>query len=93
MLSPEDSSQFHRDVKRAQKRGKNMAKLKNLLSLLIAEEPLPPRHRDHVLKNNWSEYRDAHIEPDWLLIYCIQNNVVASSAPGPVRIYSNEVSP
>jgi mRNA interferase YafQ len=69
MRSPSYSSQFHRDVKRLQKRGKDLEKLKVLIELLLSEEPLPPRYKDHPLKLNWAGYRDAHIEPDWVLIY------------------------
>jgi mRNA interferase YafQ len=46
-----------------------MTKLRELLLLLLAEDPLPERCRDHPLRGNWKGYRDAHIEPDWLLIY------------------------
>jgi mRNA interferase YafQ len=67
--SPSYSTQFHRDVKRLQKRGKNLEKLKTLMDLLLAAQPLPPRYKDHPLKLNWAGYRDAHIEPDWVLIY------------------------
>ena len=69
MRSPTYSSQFHRDVKRLQKRGKNLEKLKTLIELLLADQPLPPRYKDHPRKLNWAGYRDAHIEPDWVLIY------------------------
>jgi mRNA interferase YafQ len=79
---PEYSTRFHRDVKLAQKRGKNMAKLKDILAILIAEQPVPPRCKDHPLKNEWSGYRDAHIEPDWLLIYCIAGDVVRFERTG-----------
>jgi mRNA interferase YafQ len=41
MRSPSYSSQFHRDVKRLQKRGKDFEKLKRLIELLLAGEPLP----------------------------------------------------
>lgn len=71
MLTPVRSGQFKRDVKRAGKRGKDLKKLRALLILLIAGEPLPPRCRDHALKGGWKGCRDAHIEPDWLLIYRI----------------------
>jgi mRNA interferase YafQ len=71
MRTPEYSTQFQRDVKRCQKRGKDLPKLKLLLATLIAEQPLSPQYKDHPLKNNWSGYRDAHIEPDWLVIYRI----------------------
>lgn len=63
------SNQFHRDVKRLQKRGKNLEKLKSLIELLLASEALPPQYKDHPLKLNWAGYRDAHVEPDWVLIY------------------------
>ncbi len=79
MRTPEYSTQFRRDVKRAAKRGKDMDKLKDLLSLLIAGESLPPRYKDHPLKQNWLGYRDAHVEPDWVLIYAL-----VEGADGPV---------
>lgn len=69
MRSPTYSSQFHRDVKRLQKRGKDLEKLKRLIELLLASQLLPPQFKDHPLKRNWAGYRDAHIEPDWVLIY------------------------
>lgn len=69
MLAPIRSGQFRRDVKRLEKRGKDMAKLRGLLSLLIAGTPLPARYKDHPLKGTWKGYRDAHVEPDWLVIY------------------------
>ena len=63
------SSQFLRDVKRLQKRGKDMAKLKTLVEILLRADPVPPIYKDHPLKHNWAGRRDAHIEPDWVLIY------------------------
>jgi mRNA interferase YafQ len=62
-------AQFRRDVKLAQKRGKDMAKLREIVLLLVEGKPLPPRYRDHALGGEWSHHRDCHIEPDWLLIY------------------------
>ena len=69
MLTPVRSGQFRRDVKRAEKRGKDMVKLRQVLLLLLQGEPLPERLKDHPLRGNWNGYRDLHIEPDWLLIY------------------------
>jgi len=67
MRTPSYSSQFHRDVKR----GKDLDKLKTLIELLLAAQPLPPQYKDHPLKLNWAGYRDAHLEPDWVLIYSV----------------------
>jgi len=69
MRRPVYSGQFKRDIKRAEKRGKDMDKFKALARLLLAGDPLPPRYHDHPLKGAWASFRDAHIEPDWLLIY------------------------
>ncbi|MDB5363080.1 MAG: addiction module toxin, RelE/StbE family [Rhodospirillales bacterium] len=68
------SGQFKRDTKRAEKRGKDMEKLKKLVRLLVAEEPLSPRFKDHPLKGEWVSFRDAHIEPDWVLIYKVTDD-------------------
>ena len=69
MLTPVRSRQFRRDVKRVGKRAKDLRKLRELLSLLVTGTELPSQYKDHSLKGNWAGYRDAHIEPDWLLIY------------------------
>jgi mRNA interferase YafQ len=65
------TSQFKKDVKRADKRGKDMAQLKAVLELLIEGEPLPLEFKDHPLRGNFAGSRDCHIEPDWVLIYTL----------------------
>lgn len=82
MLTPVRSTQFKRDVKRAEKRGKDLSKLRKLLLLLIERQPLPAVYRDHPLKGNWGGYRDAHIEPDWLLIYRVEGNELLLARTG-----------
>lgn len=44
------------------------------MRILIEEKTLPPKCKDHPLKNNWNYHRDCHIEPDWVLIYKIDGN-------------------
>lgn len=82
MRQPDYSGQFKRDVKQSQKRGKDMDKLKTWLSLLIAGAPLPANYLDHPLKGGFRGFRDAHIEPDWLLIYKITGAVVRFERTG-----------
>jgi mRNA interferase YafQ len=74
MRTPVHPGQFRRDTRRAQKRGKDMSKLREVLILLIAAEPLPPGFNDRPLTGDWDGYRDCHIEPDWLLLYKIDGN-------------------
>jgi mRNA interferase YafQ len=72
--TPVHTGQFLRDTRRAQRRGKDMSKLRGVLSLLIAAGPLPASLKDHPRTGEWSGYRDCHIEPDWLLLYKIDGN-------------------
>ena len=46
-----------------------MAKLDDVVKLLLNEEELPERYNVHALTGNLKGYFDLHIEPDWLLIY------------------------
>lgn len=66
------AAQFRRDVRLANKRGKDMSKLREVILLLIQGEPLPLRYKDHPLTGDWRSFRDCHIEPDWLLIYKVE---------------------
>jgi len=69
MLNPVFTSRFERDVKRANKRGKDMEKFKTIVSLLLNKQFLPDKNKDHVLVGHYVGRRECHIEPDWLLIY------------------------
>ena len=82
MRNPEYSGQFKRDVKLAEKRGKDLEKLKQAVRLLIDEKPLPASYLDHPLKGDWKGWRDLHIEPDWLLIYKIDGDRVRFERTG-----------
>lgn len=72
MLSATYSKQFDRDVKKAVKRGKNLDKLKHVIGLLVREELLEERYKNHPLKGNYKDCYGCHIEPDWVLIYRIE---------------------
>ena len=63
------TGQFKKDFKRMKKRGKDLNKLKEVVSAIANSETLPDRHGDHALSGNWSGSRDCHIEPDWILVY------------------------
>jgi mRNA interferase YafQ len=59
-----------------------MDKLKTLLALLIEGKPLPEIYLEHPLKGGWQGFRDAHIKPDWLLIYKIKGDAVRFERTG-----------
>lgn len=82
MRSPSYTGQFKRDVKLAEKRGKDMNKLRAVIGLLLTAQPLPPELNDHPLKGEWRPSRDLHIEPDWLLIYRANDETVCFERTG-----------
>ena len=67
-------NKFKRDLKRLQKQGKDMEKLKTVVRLLFEGKEIPPKYVDHPLKGEWSDFRDYHIESDWVLIYRIEQD-------------------
>lgn len=67
---------FRKDYKRAQKRGLNMALLEQVVADLARKRPLSPAHRDHALTGNWIGFRECHIQPNWLLIYYREDDVL-----------------
>ena len=71
-----ESSRFRRDLRRMQRRGKDLSKLYDVVETLARGEELDARHRPHPLIGNWRSFWDCHIEPDWLLIYRVQEAFV-----------------
>ncbi len=76
MLRPFYSKRFGRDVRRITKRGKDTEKLKNVIRMLIRQEKLDERYKNHPLKGNYQDCCDCHIEPDWILIYRIEGELI-----------------
>ncbi len=62
MLSPIFENSFNKDIKRLQKRGKDMEKLKTVIEKLLENQELEAKYKDHALTGNWNGYRDCHIE-------------------------------
>ena len=70
------TNRFKRDIKLAQRPGKNIDKLFAVVSVLAKGETLAPKYRDHDLSGEYSGCRECHIEPDWLLIYEIDHGLL-----------------
>ena len=77
--SIERTTQFKKDFKLAEKQGLDMAELEKVIAILANGDTLPQEYRDHELKGDYVGYRECHIEPDWLLIYKIYENVLILS--------------
>ena len=70
------TTQFKRDLKKAQKQNKNLDLLNKVLQQLADGIPLPEKNRDHALTGNYAGCRECHIQPDWLLIYEIAEDTL-----------------
>ena len=73
---------FERDLDRAKKRGKNLNKLWTVVKRLLYEQPLESLHRPHRLSGNWSGSWECHLEPDWLLIWTQEADVLVLTRTG-----------
>ena len=67
---------FRKDYKVAIKRGLPIKLLDDVIKLLVNGEALPSKYRNHNLSGNWSGFCECHIQPDWLLIYRIDDDVL-----------------
>lgn len=61
-----------RDIKKAEKQGKNINLLFEVVDLLSEGKTLEPKFKDHKLVGQYEGKRECHIEPDFLLIYEIK---------------------
>ena len=68
------STQFKKDYKRSMKRNLDINLLDDIIRKLSYGKELDDSNKDHALIGNWSGFRECHIEPDWLLIYKIEND-------------------
>lgn len=70
------TTQFKKDYKLALKRHLNVKLLEDVIAVLAMGEALPKKYKDHDLSGDWIGHRECHIQPDWLLVYRIEDNVL-----------------
>jgi mRNA interferase YafQ len=73
---------FERDLKRLRKRGIDLEPLWVVVETLRLGRDLEARHRDHALSGDWKGFRDCHIQPDWVLIYSVDEEAVYLTRTG-----------
>ena len=67
---------FRRGYKRAKKRGLNLSPLGEIVEMLRCGKKLPKKYADHCLSGDFSQCRECHIQPDWLLVYRIDDDIL-----------------
>ena len=82
MRIPSYTNRFKKDLKLMVRRGHDPERIKRVIRDLVEEKALAPRYRDHVLTGNFQDRRECHIEPDWLLIYRIDESRIIFERTG-----------
>lgn len=75
-LTVKTTSLFKKDYKQAIKRGWKIELLDEVIEVIAMGNTLSEKYRDHELTGNWRGHRECHIQPDWLLIYRIDEDVL-----------------
>ncbi len=70
------TTQFKKDYKLALKCHLNIDLLDDIIRALSRSETLPEKNKDHALSGDWVGHRECHIQPDWLLVYRIEDDVL-----------------
>ncbi|MBR6062205.1 MAG: type II toxin-antitoxin system YafQ family toxin [Spirochaetales bacterium] len=72
------SNHFKKDAKKLSK--KQIDKTKAVIQMIADGEVLPVKYSDHQLKGELKEYRDCHVEPDLVLIYKLEDEILTLTA-------------
>lgn len=76
------TSQFKRELKLAKKRGCDINHLEEIVKMIASgdkTDELKRLYDDHELHGNRKAHRELHIEPDWLLIYRLFDDILVLS--------------
>ena len=82
MIRFKTTTRFEKDLKKMIKRGKDKEKIKEVMKSLIKGKELSDRYRDHQLVGTYANRRECHIEPDWLLIYKLNEDEIIFERTG-----------
>ena len=88
------TNQFKKDYKLAMKRHLDIDLLDDIIRKLASSEQLPEKNKDHALTGNWVGHRECHIQPDWLLVYRIENDLLVLTLSRTLLItYPPKIAP
>lgn len=76
MRKVDSKKRYIKAAKLCKKRGLDMYKLLYIVECLRTGKPTPPSCRPHKLVGNHVGKWECHIEPDWLLVYTIDDHTL-----------------
>lgn len=70
------TGKFKKSLKLAKRRGLDISLMEDVVNVLQRGDTLDKKYRDHELKGKYNGFRECHIQPDWLLIYLIEDDIL-----------------
>ena len=67
---------FKKGLKLAKRRGLDIALLDDVVEKLLHGIALEEKNVDHELKGKFKGFRECHIQPNWLLIYLLEDEIL-----------------
>lgn len=65
------TGKFRKDFKLVMKRGLDMSLIRTVMKDLENGMQLDPKHKEHPLSGDYAGMLECHIQPDWLLVYML----------------------
>lgn len=82
MRKLQTTTRFEKDYKKALRSGRDLIRLKRVMTWIACEQELPPELRDQKLVGNYRGRRECHLAGDWLLIYKLEGDTVIFERTG-----------
>ncbi len=76
MKTIRQTTSFNKDLKRMSRRNKDLRKIYFIVEKLVKGERLEKQFLAHKLTGNYSDKWEAHVDPDWLLIYEVLGDII-----------------
>jgi mRNA interferase YafQ len=82
MLKLRTTARFEKDYRKARKSGRDISRLKRVMTWIANGQQLPAELREHKLVGTYQGRRECHLAWDWLLIYKLEEDTVIFERTG-----------
>lgn len=76
MMRINRTARFKKEYRLMMKRGCDPKLFEYVVEELANGRPLARKYNNHALSGSFAGFRECHIQPDWLLIYIVENDIL-----------------
>lgn len=76
MMKINRTSRFKKEFRQMIKRDYDSKLFEYVVGEIANGRPLAQKYNDHELKGSLAGFRECRIQPDWLLIYILENDIL-----------------